>query len=116
MKTMLLYASPAPSATRRTEARSHSSDCPPADFDASAYPIISQHWFGIEPARSLNRQRQIEHVHRLGARAVAELLHEVAAGENLDHALESYGRLTPDLLKALGGDRFPALPVHVVQP
>ncbi len=99
----------------RTEARSHSSDCPPVDFDANAHPILAVHWFGTRPVRSLNRQRQIEHVHRLGARAVAELLHEVAAGENLDHALESYGRLTPGLLKALGADRFPPVPIHEVR-
>ena len=29
--------------------------------------------------------------------------------------VEAYERLTPDLLKALGGDRFPPLPIHEVQ-
>ena len=65
-------------------------------------------------AADLKRQRQIEHVHRLGARAVGELLYEDAEGEDLDRALEAYGRLTPDLLKALGGDRFPPVPIHEV--
>ena len=40
-----------------------------------------------EGAPNLKRQRQIEHVHQLGVRAVGELLRQVAAGENLDNAL-----------------------------
>ena len=67
-------------------------------------------------ASDLRRQRQIEHVHRLGARAVGELLREVDDGADLDHALAAYERLTPDLLKAVGGDSFPAQPIHVVRP
>ena len=66
-------------------------------------------------AFNLKRQRQIEHVHRLGVRAVGELLHQVAKGEDLDSALGAYQCLTPNLLKAVGGDRFPPLPIHEVQ-
>ena len=107
-----------------TEPRHCSSDCPPAEFDASAHPILSRHWFGAEPRRQINdtvdmtarlkRHRQIEHLHRLGPRAVGELLYEVAEIEDLDRALDTYQRLTPDLLKALAGDRFPSLPIHEV--
>ena len=100
-------------------------DSAPADFDATANPIISRHWFGVDPLRpvghvvlgvvaALKRQRQIEHVYRLGLRAVGELLYEVAGGKDLDRALEPYQRLTPNLLKALGGDRFPPVPIHEV--
>ncbi len=95
-------------------------------FDATTHPIIARHWFGIEPFRPIGqtvtaattfrRQRQIEHVYRLGLRAVGELLFEVAEGEDLDRALEAYQRLTPDLLKAVGGDHFPPLPIHEVRP
>ncbi len=64
-------------------------DSAPGIFDAATYPIIGEHFFGIEPFRpighvaaeivaDLRRQRQIEHIHRLGARAVSELLYEVA--------------------------------------
>ena len=64
----------------------------PADFDATANPIISLHWFGVDPLRpvghvvlgvfaALKRQRQIEHIHRLGPRgypdAVAEILSRI---------------------------------------
>ena len=84
-----------------------------ADLDPDAHPIICRHWFGLDPLRpighvaaevvaGLRRQRQIEHVHRLGPRAVAELLCEVSEAEDLDRALDAYERLTPDLLKALG--------------
>ena len=121
---MLSYT-PAPRAARRCESRSCSPDCPPVDFDPGAHPIIARHFFGIEPlhlvgqvagkgAADLRRQRRIEHVYRLGPRAVGELLDEVAQGENLDRALEAYQRLTPELLAALGGDRFPPSPVHEV--
>ena len=112
-------------AARRVECpRSNGApDSAPADFDATANPIISRHWFGIDPLRpvghvvlgvvaALKRQRQIEHVYRLGVRAVSELLREVADDDDLDRALEAYGRLTPDLLKALSGDRFAPLPIH----
>ena len=97
----------------------------PADFNPAEHPIIARHIFGFEATRQtsdtvdmaarLKRQRQIEHLHHLGPRAVGELLYEVAETEDLDRALEAYGRLTPDLLKALGGNRFPPRPIHEVQ-
>ncbi len=125
---MKIYA-PTARAARRVECpRSDAApDSAPADFNATAHPIISRHWFGVDPVRpigrvaaevvaNLKRQRQIEHVDRLGARAVGEMLHQVAEGENLDRALAAYERLTPDLLKAVGGDSFPFLPIHAVRP
>ncbi len=97
----------------------------PADFDPAAYPILSQHWFGIEPAYPINqiaaeaisnlrRQRQIQHVYGLGHRAVHELVRDVAGGADLDHALAAYARLTPGLLSAVGGDHFPPAPIREV--
>ncbi len=97
----------------------------PDNFTPERFPILARHWFGVEPLRpvghvvlgvvaALKRQRQIEHVYRLGPRAVGELLHEVAEGEDLDRALAAYSRLTPDLLRAVGGDRFPPVPIHEV--
>ena len=121
----MLPTTPPARAARRVECpRSNGApDSAPADFDATANPIISLHWFGVDPLRpvghvvlgvvaALKRQRQIEHVYRLGLRAVSELLREVADDDDLDRALEAYGRLTPDLLKALSGDRFAPLPIH----
>ena len=102
-------------------------DSVPPNFDPASCPIIARHWFGMQPSLpirkvatagvlSLKRQHQVEHVYRLGPRAVGELLDEVAQGENLDRALEAYQRLTPELLAALGGDRFPPAPIHEVEP
>ncbi len=110
-------------AQRFTESleRVDTADEPLDNFDPAPGPIIAKHWFGIEPlcpnghVADLRRQRQIEHLHLLGPRAVGELLREVAEDDDLDRALEAYGRLTPDLLKALGGDQFPPLPVHGVR-
>ena len=56
-------------------------------------------------------ERTIEHLHRLGPRAVAELLTEIATatgepGLIADH-VEAYARLDPDFIRAIGGDRFP---------
>ena len=97
-----------------------------ADFDVATHPIIARHWFGVEPPctigqirttapTSLRRHRQFEHVHRLGPRAIEELAIEVANGADLDRALSAYDRLTPELLKTTGGDRFPAQPIHEVE-
>ncbi len=97
----------------------------PTDFDPAEYPILSQHWFEIEPAYPINqiaadaisnlrRRRQIQHVYGLGHRAVQELVCDVAGGADLDHALAAYTRLTPGLLRAVGGDRFPPTPIREV--
>ncbi len=100
-------------------------DFPAGNFDPATHPILARHWFGIEPRRQtsdtvgvmarLQRQRRIEHLHRLGPRAVGELLYEVSEVEDLGRALGAYERLTPDLLKALGGDHFPPMPIHGVE-
>ncbi len=98
----------------------------PDDFDPAAYPILAIHFFGVEPHHpigpipveapaSLRRHRQFEHVHRLGPRAIEEMAIEIANGEDLDRALAAYERLMPEMLKATGGDRFPAQPIHEVK-
>jgi hypothetical protein len=60
----------------------------------------------------LRLQRGAEHLHRLGPRAVAELLAEIAHRTgSMDDVLELLAqyraRLTPELLHQVGGDRFP---------
>lgn len=56
-------------------------------------------------------QRHAEHLVALGPRAVAEFLAELAREHDLEadirRRLASYRRATPELLIALGGDRFP---------
>ena len=113
---MNLYASPARAST---VSHGNAAEPVPADLDPGAHPSVEPLRpvgpIAAEVVASLRRQRQIEHVHRLGARAVGELLREVDDGADLDHALAAYERLTPELLKATGGDRFPAQPIHVVR-
>ncbi len=119
---MLSTTSPA---CRSSRAKSREGNTAPVNFDPATHPILAAHWFGVEPvhdigpiaaeaASNLRRQRQIQHVYGLGQRAVHELLHDVAGGEDLDHALAAYDRLTPGLLRAVGGDRFPPAPIRAV--
>jgi len=70
-------------------------------------------------ADALRLQRGAEHVHRLGARAVAELLAQVAnERRDLPAVLELLddwrAGLSPELLHAIGGDRFPRRPILAV--
>jgi hypothetical protein len=60
-----------------------------------------------------------EHLHRLGARATAEFLAELAATIGGQPAIlrllaEYQNRLSPKLLRAAGGDRFPPRRPRVV--
>src|SRR5204863_9086737 len=68
--------------------------------------------------RRLRRQRHVEQIHRLGARVIFELVDELdrahGLGDDLDRRLQRYAALAPDLLAALGADRFPAAPLRVV--
>ena len=64
-----------------------------------------------------DQRRRIEagtrHLFDLGPRAVAEALLELAEPADLLRVLSDYDRLTPDLLRLVGGDRF-ALSVSAV--
>ena len=66
----------------------------------------------------LRRQRQVEQVHRLGARVLFELVDELdrhhGLGDDLDRRLERYAGLDPEVLRVLDGDRFPPSPLRVV--
>jgi len=50
-------------------------------------------------------------LHELGPRATYELFLELIEGAPLMERLEVYCRLDPDVLRALGGDRLPAVRV-----
>jgi hypothetical protein len=67
----------------------------------------------------LRRQHLITALHRLGARATFEFISEIAGRfgieQHVDDRLEAYAsRLTPQLLRLTGGDKFPALPMRAV--
>jgi hypothetical protein len=65
--------------------------------------------------------RRVERLHRLGPRPLGEILIELIArwGEplraDLDQRLDRYLRLDPAVVHALGGDQFPAPPLHAVE-
>jgi hypothetical protein len=59
-------------------------------------------------------ERHVARLHRLGARAVCELLLEVGASTKhmttIEAALARYAALDPDTLRVLRGDRFAPRP------
>ena len=64
-------------------------------------------------------QRQVLHLHRLGPRAVAEFLTEIGkqadcAPAIFDLLTEYQDRLTPELIRQAGGDRFARIPLLLV--
>jgi hypothetical protein len=63
----------------------------------------------------LRRQGQCQTICRLGARVVFELIDEIdrhyRLGSDRDLRLEAYSRVSPELLRATGGDRMPLDPV-----
>ena len=65
------------------------------------------------------RQRQVEQIHTLRARVVFELLdqldREYDLGADLDRQLARFSAIDPALLRAVGGDKFAALPVRVLE-
>ena len=73
------------------------------------------------PVSHLDRarlDRGAEHLHRLGARATAEFLAEIARTIGgtpciLQHLAEYERRLTPAMVQAAGADRFPPRPLRV---
>jgi hypothetical protein len=67
---------------------------------------------GLDPLTALRLQRGCESLHRLGPRATAELLAEVAGKIGGLPAIvgllsEYERRLSPEMLSAVGADRFP---------
>ena len=68
---------------------------------------------------SLRFERMIERVHLLGPRPLAELLIEITITTG-QHALvvdrvEEYSRLDPEIIRFLGADRFPPMPLGVAR-
>jgi hypothetical protein len=73
----------------------------------------------LSPFDRLLLQRGAEHLHRLGPRASAEYLAEVSEyGGCLPWTIarlaEYRRRLTPEMIRVAGADRFPLLPSRTV--
>ncbi len=121
---MHLYTATQPVATN---SRERAAESVPADLDPGTHPIISKHWFGIEPpcaigsisaeiVASPRRQRAAEHLHNLGPRPVLEALVEVEAGADLDRVLADFAQLDPKTVRQLDGDKFWPAPIREVRP
>ena len=74
----------------------------------------------LDSISRIRLQRGVERLHALGPRATAELLAEVGLRIGgmpaIFTVLTEYERLTPQALRAAGGDRFPRQPLRVVPP
>jgi hypothetical protein len=64
-------------------------------------------WSASVPDGRLRRLASL--VHQLGPRPLFELFRELVAGADPLARIEAYGAIDPDILEALGGDRFPDL-------
>ena len=57
--------------------------------------------------------RLVERVHRLGPRPLAELIAEIATATGepglIADRLQAYAGLDPEIVRAVGGDRFPTV-------
>ncbi len=69
---------------------------------------------------ALRRQRQIQKLHGLGPRALDELLIEIGTEFGvtafIEQKIKRYAALDSEAVRLAGGDRFPPLPIHEVQP
>ena len=73
----------------------------------------------MNPHQLMRLERGTLHLYHCGPRAIAELLREVAGTIGgmpciLDRLAEYERRLSPELLRAAGGDRFAPRPLRVV--
>jgi len=72
----------------------------------------------VDPLAELRRRRQIDAVHHLGPRVLGELLGEIGRHHgieaDIDHRLGRYASLDRDILRAVGGDRWPAAPIRAM--
>ena len=71
-----------------------------------------------QASQRLHRPRLVERVHRLGARAVFELVDELdrahGLGDDLDCRLERFAALDHGRLAAVGADQFPPSPTRLI--
>lgn len=77
-------------------------------------PLLSHTDYGGRAAV----ERLVGHLLRLGERALAEFLDEVARrhgiGSDILAALNAWRRITPEMVRLAGADRFAPHPPHVV--
>jgi hypothetical protein len=64
-------------------------------------------------------QRLVDHLATLGSRAIGEFLDELGRREGVTTAirrqLDNYIKLTPEMLRAVGADRWAPAPLHAIR-
>ena len=69
----------------------------------------------MQPLAGPRFEAIVKHLHNLGPRPVAELLIEIATttGQSrfIADRLEEYARLDPEIVRFVGADRFPPIPL-----
>ena len=79
----------------------------------------SEKLIAADVVADLRRRRQVERLHRLGPRAVGELLAEISAersiGTAIDRKLATYAELELEAIEAAGGEKFWPVPLREVQ-
>ena len=85
----------------------------------AAWGLKGPHMIRLHPLDRLCLQRRVEHLHALGPRATAEFLVEVADRIGgmpciLGLLVEFEQRLSLDMVRAAGADRFPPRQLHAV--
>lgn len=72
-----------------------------------------------QPLAGPRFERLVKRLHRLGPRPLAELLIEIAhrTGQSkfIADRLQAYAELDPAIVRALGADSFPQMPLGVVR-
>ena len=85
---------------------------------AESEAFLHQNSLQAQAQQRLRRQHLARQLHGLGARVLFELVDELdrvhGLGDDLDRRLERYAGADPEVLRALGGDRFPAPPMRLV--
>ena len=124
---MALYTATPPVAT---DSHGSAAESVPADLDPGTHPIISRHYFGVEPPRSigpiaaevvadLRFRRQVEHLHALGVRATAEFMAEIGSERGIraliDRKLETYAELDSKVIEAFEGAGFWPAPIQEIE-
>ena len=115
---------------RATSAKRSGANTAPVNFDPGTHPILAVHYFGLEPPHPIGQiaavivadmkfRRQVERLHGLGPRAIAELLAELAAERSImtaiDQKLATYVSIDPEVIGAAGGSDFWPAPLHLIR-
>ena len=83
---------------------------------ADITPTVIEKLAAADVVADLRFRRQVERLHHLGPRAVAELLAEIGAERGIttivDRKLDRYAEIDPAAIEAVGGERFWSTPLH----